>query len=166
MPKDHLDTPQHYWENVLWTNRTIWKEHAAHLDQDCLPLWRGKWITKCIRISYRIIPRWLKLRRSWVTQQDNVNLLQNGFRDIKSTLWSGPVKPSTFTPDVLRIWVNWSSSVRKNGPKLLLDVCRFNTQLQKALAWGYCCQRWFSVIKALVFLLFSPSLCMFNRCDQ
>ncbi len=33
-------------------------------------------------------------------------------------------------------------------------LCRSNTQLQEALAWGYCCQRWF--IK----------LCIFNGCVQ
>lgn len=27
--KDHLDTSQHNWENVLWTKIIVWEEHTA-----------------------------------------------------------------------------------------------------------------------------------------
>ncbi len=61
---------------------------------------------------------------------------------------------------------SWSSSERKNGPKLLLDVVQVYT------ATGSTCLRLLlskvvqPVIKALFHLLFPPSLCMFNGCVQ
>lgn len=43
-----------------------------------------------------------------------------------------------FTPDILRIWLSWSSSVSKNGPKVLLNVVQVWSTGPGVLVWGYC----------------------------
>ena len=68
-------------------------------------------------------------------QNTQVNQLQNGFRRTKYTFWSGQVKVQTWTPlrccgmtsrqrfmpDIPGIWLNYSSFVKKNGPRLVLN---------------------------------------------
>ena len=65
-------------------------------------------------------------------RQKKVNQ-QNGFNRRKYAFWSGPVRVLTstrlrccgmtsrerFTPDILRILLNWNSFVKRNGPNLL-----------------------------------------------
>lgn len=53
--KEHLITPQHYWENVLWTDKTdaelfgknirrnVWRKRTLHSNIKTFPMvkWRG-----------------------------------------------------------------------------------------------------------------------------
>lgn len=83
-----------------------------------------------------IVYRWRRRRRSWVMQQDHDHKhwsksIPERPRYIKFPLWSQNTSQQKcfeissrdmFAPDILRIWLSWSGFIRKNDPKVLVNI--------------------------------------------
>ncbi|KAK3524862.1 hypothetical protein QTP86_010091 [Hemibagrus guttatus] len=181
--KDHLDTPQHYWENVLWTDETeielfgrnmlssVWhKKKTAHQHENTIPpvkyggvsimVWgcfaasgpgtlaivggtmNSHVFQDILKDNLKVAVRKLKLRRSWVMEQDN-----NPKHKSKSTterlqrhkiqLLEWPSQSPDLNP-VVMLWNDLKRTIHTRRPKNMGELKQFCKEEWSKITPGRC----------------------------